>query len=190
MTSIIVLTLLGSFLWRLRGGLLNGITGQQNYRILGIPFNDTVVRLIWSFGMSIALFLFSTPEDNLIKYSHSYQHYFHISFGLAECLTVLFLAITFFYGVTVIGWRGADLLPTKIRDVVKLSIDGVFRLILTAIALWNIWPLIAGILMGPCYWIAAKLPVPKKMEKWLFWGEFITGACIGFCLSMTLKHHI
>jgi hypothetical protein len=146
---------LGAFLWRLRGGLLNDLTGQANW----MGCNDTVVRLIWSLGMAGVFWLF-----RMLPLWHA---------GL--------LAAALFAGTTIIGWFGAALLPARWRDVLLLSLSGTLRIAFVAVALLSPWPLFAGVLCGPVYWLAAKLPSP---QPWMFWGEWFFGATIGASLCL------
>ena len=157
--NMAIMAILAAFLWRLRGGLLNNITGQANYRVLGVPFNDTVVRGIWSLGMGGAFWL-----------THPLPYW---RAGL--------LLVALFGGAT-LGWFGAALYPAKWRDVGLLSFSGMLRMTPVALVLLNPWPLLAGLLFGPAYWLASKLPDPKP---WMFWGEFLTGAVIGACLAVS-----
>jgi uncharacterized membrane protein AbrB (regulator of aidB expression) len=151
-----ILAPLGSFLWRIRGGLLNAITGKANW----MGFNDTVVRLIWSLGMAGA-----------------YGALTHLSWW------TLLLAFALFAGCTVVGWFGAALLPTKLKDVALLSLSGAIRMALVSVVLLSPWPLAVGVLCGPIYWLGAKLPAPKP---WMFWGEWLFGGCVGASLALAV----
>lgn len=164
--SIIILALLGAFLWRLRGGLLNSITGKANW----LGFNDTVVRGIWSVGMAWA-FWFAHPSY------HWLGAHWHMPFWLGHGV----LALALFAGTTLVGWFGAALLPTRFRDVALLSLSGILRMAPVALVLASPWPLLAGVLFGPAYWLGAR--IPQKPGGWDFWGEWITGAVIGACLG-------
>lgn len=164
-----LLMILGAFLWRLRGGLLNDLTGQANYRILGVPFNDTVVRIIWSVGMSSAFWLFHPTHTWL---GEGWAHAHGVPLRVGAGLTGLAL----FAGTTDVGWFGANLEPTRWRDIGLLSLSGFLRMSTVALALVSPWPLIAGILFGPAYWVGGKIP---RWRPWMFWGEIICGAVIG-----------
>ena len=169
--SIIILALLGAFLWRLRGGLLNDLTGKANW--LGI-FNDTTVRVIWAVGMDWGFWL-----------THYGYHWiaegWFVTHGAPVWIGGGLTGSALFAGTTVIGWFGAALYPTRLRDVALLSLSGLLRMSFLAVVLASPWPMVAGFLFGPAYWIGAKLPHPKP---WMFWGEVITGAIIGACLAM------
>jgi hypothetical protein len=149
---IILMAVLGAFLWRVRGGLLNSIFGRPN------PFglNDTAVRIIWAIGMALPLRLMDGP-----------------SWGIAA------LPITLFLGTVDVGWFGAALYPTAFRDIALLTASGLVRMSLVAAALLSPGPLLAGLLCGPAYWLAGKLPHPRA---WMFWGEWLFGALIGASL--------
>lgn len=180
--SFPVMMIAGAFLWRLRGGLLNDLTGQENYKILGIPFNDTVVRILWSVGMT---FLFCLFHPNFY-----HQFYWWGNF-ICDCqvnaphlftiISFVFVSLSLFYGTTVIGWNGAKILPTNWKQMGRLSLSGVLRMLLPALVMFSIWPLIAGLLFGPAYLIGAKIPVKYK---WEFWGEIINGGMIGFIFNL------
>jgi hypothetical protein len=172
---LLPMMLLGAFLWRLRGGLLNDLTGQENYPILGIPFNDTVVRIIWSVGMALAFWLI-------------HPNFYWIGEWICNCgvhpsflfrfVAFVFLVLTLFAGTTVFGWFGAELKPASLYASFPLSLSGILRLSFMAVLLWNAWPLLAGLLFGPMYWLGTKL---KVTYKWEFWGEILCGAAQGFC---------
>ena len=155
--SMVAMALLGAILWRVRGGLLNSITGKANW----MGFNDTVVRGIWSVGMAGAFWLLHP-----LPYWRA---------GL--------LVAALFAGTTVIGWFGAALLPVRFRDVALLSLSGVLRMAFVAVVLFSPWPLLAGLLFGPAYWLGAR--IPQKPGGWDFWGEFICGAVLGACLVVS-----
>ncbi len=166
--TIIIMAMFGALLWRLRGGLLNNLTGKANW----MGFNDTVVRGIWSVGMAAAFWL-THPN------AHWIGNFVHIWTGFGYG----FLAAALFAGTTVVGWFGAALLPAKWHDIWLLSLSGVLRMAPIALALLSPIPLIAGLLFGPAYWLGSK--IPQKPGGWDFWGEFITGAVIGACLGLT-----
>ena len=161
MFSLLFITIAGAFLWRWRGGILNDLTGQANYKILGIPFNDTTVRIIWSVGMTIILYLI-----------HPYLFTPYI------LLKLLSSVLSMFCGVTVVGWMGANIKPTTWSQALSLSWSGFLRMSFTAILFWSIWPLVAGLLFAPAYYFGNKIPSPKP---WMFWGEIICGVVIGLC---------
>ncbi len=150
-----ILILAGAFFWRLRGGLLNDLTGRANW----MGFNDTVVRLIWSVGMAGAFWTADPLE------------YWRIGI----------LAVALFAGTTLVGWFGAALYPAKWHDIRLLSLSGTLRMAFVAAALLSPWPLLAGVLCGPTYWLASKLPRP---HGWMFWGEWFFGAVIGGALCL------
>lgn len=159
-----------SFLWRLRGGLLNGLTGQDNFKFLGIPFNDTVVRIIWSIGIALPVWCI---HPNIYWLGKNYI----ISIGGSSLIGLPLFSLSLFAGVTVIGWFGADIVPTKWTEMGMLSVSGITRMIFPAILLMNPIPLIVGSLFGPIYLIGAQIPNTKP---WMFWGESLCGAMIGF----------
>ncbi len=164
--TIIIMALLGAFLWRLRGGLLNSLAGKANW----MGFNDTVVRGIWAVGMAWAFWL-THPGHAFFG-----QHY------LPAWTAPGLLGVALFAGTTIVGWFGAALYPTRWRDVGLLSLSGVLRMSFVALALLSPIPLFGGLLFGPAYWLGSKIPHPMA---WMFWGEIITGAMIGACLGMT-----
>ena len=162
-------TLLGGFLWRIRGGLLNNITGQANW--LGV-FNDTTVRLIFGYGLALAWWGW-----------HGVPWYGALALGLA-----------LFIGETWVGWLGASLTPTlpDWTSVTLLSGSTLLRLLPAAVAvglpvvwagsqsgLGGIELLECGAVGGLWYWLGARLPSPWP---WLFWGEWLFGASLGFTL--------
>ncbi len=147
---------LGAILWRLRGGLLNNLTGHTNW----LGFNDTVVRVIYSFGLAAAYGLLTgwtwhTPA----------------------------LAVALFAGCTIVGWFGAQLYPVRWRDIGLLSLSGGLRMAFVAAALLSPWPLLAGLLCGPIYWLAGRIPQPWG---WGFWQEWLFGGAIGAALAATI----
>ena len=150
----ISLMLAGAILWRLRGGLLNDVTGRQN----AFGMNDTAVRLIWSFGMSAAYWL-----------GHPLPWW-----------RVAILAAAFFAGTTIIGWFGALSADTA-RNVALMSLSGTLRMAFVVAALLSAWPLLAGVLCGPVYWLGYKIPRPAS---WLVWPELLWGAVIGASLCL------
>lgn len=147
-----ILIPLGAFLWRLRGGLLNDLTGKVNF----LGFNDTVVRLFWSIGMSGAFWL-----------SHPLPAW-----------RIAILALALFAGTTVIGWFGGLAADTP-KHIALASLSGTLRMAFVAVALLSPWPLVAGIVCGPVYWLAYKLPRPAA---WCVWPEILFGAVIGASL--------
>ncbi|MDE3023008.1 MAG: hypothetical protein KGI54_14310 [Pseudomonadota bacterium] len=168
--SIIILMLLGAFLWRLRGGILNSLTGKVNW----LGFNDTAVRLIWSVGMSGAFWLLH-PSAHWIGEGWLLAH------GIPAWCGVILLVAALFAGTTVVGWFGAALLPTRLRDVALLSLSGILRMGPVALVLLSPLLLLAGLLFGPAYWLGAR--ISQRPGGWDFWGEWITGAVIGACLG-------
>ena len=182
MFSHIVMILLGGFLWRLRGGLLNDLTGKANYPVLGIPFNDTAVRTLWSGGMAGTMAAFGGVNHGLLSYASNFLIR-HAHFGIVWCdiLAAIIVAATLFFGTTAIGWMGYNLDPTKEADVIGLSKSGILRTILTSVVLLSPWPVIAGICFGPAYWLGYKIP---KTQAWQFWGEIVCGAQYGLFLSL------
>ena len=167
--NVIVLALLGAILWRLRGGLLNGLTGKKNW----MGFNDTVVREIWSFGMAGAFWLM-----------HPHAHWLGSPWHLSTNLCGFFLMVVLF-NTSTIGWFGAQLIPPAAdwRDALKLSFDGLMRMAPVALLLLSPWPIVAGVLFGLAYWLGARLP--QKPGSWDFWGEWFCGATIGACLAVS-----
>ena len=169
--SIIIMAILGSLLWRLRGGLLNSLTGKANWLSV---FNDTTVRIIWSAGMSWAFWL-----------THYGYHWvaegWFVSHGIPVRIGAGLTGSALFAGTTVVGWFGAALLPAKRRDVWLLSLSGILRMAPVALVLVSPWPLLGGLLFGPAYWLGARLP--QKPNGWDFWGEWLCGAVIGACLG-------
>lgn len=170
--TVLFMALLGSLLWRVRGGLLNSLTGKENW--LGI-FNDTTVRVIWSVGMGWAFWL-----------THYGYHWAFEGWAVAHGVPVRVGAgltgLALFAGTTIVGWFGADLMPSRIRNVALLSLSGVLRMAFVALVLASPWPLLAGVLFGPAYWLGAK--IPQKPGGWNFWGEWFCGAVIGACLGV------
>ncbi len=157
---LIVLALFGAFLWRLRGGLLNDLTGVANYKVGPIAFNDTVVRIIWAVGMASVFAVFHP-----------------MPYWQAEVLvTALFVSAT-------IGWFGADVHLTKpsLRYVAIISASGLARMALVALVLLSPWPLVAGALCGPLYWVGSKIPRPFKG---CVWQEILFGAAVGASLCL------
>lgn len=167
--STFILALLGAFLWRLRGGLLNDLTGRENYPVLGIPFNDTVVRIIWSVGMAAAFWMLH-PSANWLGKELILKHQLPVWGGF------IVLGLALFADTTDVGWFGAALLPTRWRDVGLLSFSGFLRSVAVAAALTSGWPLLAGLLFGPAYWLGSKIP---RWRPWMVWGEIICGAVFG-----------
>ncbi len=158
--AALVLILVSSFLWRIRGGLINALTGQDNFKLGPIVFNDTVVRLIWAIGLTLTYGLFAGFSWKLI-----------------------ILAILLFLGAT-IGWFGAELFPKTIKDVILITVSGLARMALVSLALLSLWPLLAGLLCGLAYYVGSK--IPQKPGGWDFWQEWIFGALIGLSLFLTL----
>ena len=181
--NVLILALLGAFLWRLRGGLLNDLTGRENFPVLGIPFNDTVVRIIWSLGMGGAFWLLHPTHAWLGEYLTVKLWAGHGIYGFAIWWVEHSLLCLALFAGTTIGWFGADLIPpeTDWLDRPLLSLDGLARMAPVALVLLSPWPLLAGLLFGPAYWLGARLP--QKPGGWDFWGEWITGAVIGACLG-------
>lgn len=183
MFSFLIMGLLGAFLWRLRGGLLNDLTGKPNYPILGIPFNDTVVRSLWSIGMAGALWGFGNLHQGLINLGIIALHdYYNVRLLWCDLLGAIIIGLSLFFGTSAIGWMGYSITPTKWRDVLGLSGSGLARMALPAVLLLSPWLVIAGSLFGPAYWLGNKTP---KKYPWLFWGEFYCGFIIGFCLRLS-----
>lgn len=150
---------LASFLWRLRGGLLNNLTGKANW--LGI-FNDTVVRLIYSLGLAAG-------------YGAVTAWNWHVAL----------LALALFLGCTVWGWFGACLYPVKWHDVELLSTSGLLRMMFVWAAINSPWPLLAGPMCGPIYWLGGK--IPQSANGWDFWQEWLFGAAIGLSLVASIR---
>lgn len=157
MYAFILIPLTGAFLWRIRGGLLNSIFGREN------PYgmNDTFVRIIWAVGMTGLLYAFHPLP----------------LWREAALLLSLFVS-------SVVGWYNLPLLPRHIGTVLGLSLDGLVRFALAALALLSPWPMLAGVLLGPSYWLAARFPA--KPGSWEFWGEWLYGAVVGFCLALVV----
>lgn len=177
-----ILIILGSFLWRLRGGLLNDLTGQENYPVLGVPFNDTVVRILWSGGMALGMFAFGDINHGLLSYGVSFlSWYYHIAVMWGTLLATVIVALTLFFGTTAVGWMGYNLEPTKLTDVVGLGKSGIMRTALTSVVLLSPWPVLSGVCFGPSYWLGYKIP---RLKPWMFWGEIVCGAQYGFFLSL------
>ncbi|HTQ70636.1 MAG TPA: hypothetical protein VMH92_03980 [Acidocella sp.] len=156
-----ILIPLAAFLWRLRGGLLNSITGTANYKIGPLTFNDTTVRIIYSLGLAVA-------------------------YGVLTAWTwhVAAMAVALFAGCTVWGWFGAALFPTKWRDIGLLSLSGTLRMGFVAAATLSPCPLLAGLLCGPVYWLGSR--IPQSPGGWGFWQEWLFGAAIGASLAATI----
>ncbi len=150
--AYIFLILWSAFLWRLRGGLLNQITGVANWN----GFNDTVVRGIYACGLTAAFWFLHPVIPN---------------WQLLALLGALFVSST-------ISWFGADvhLTAPNLKYVAIISLSGTLRMALVAAALISPWPLLAGIMAGPIYWFGGKLPKPGA---WCVWGELLFGAAIG-----------
>jgi hypothetical protein len=153
--SWIVLILLGAFLWRLRGGLLNDLTGVANWH----GANDTVVRLFWSIGMAAAYSIFAPISWHDLA-----------------------LVVGLFAGTTIVGWFGALAADTPQR-IAMMSLSGILRMAFVAAALFSPWPLIAGIVCGPVYWISYKIPRPAA--GWV-WPEIMFGGVIGASLAAAI----
>lgn len=149
-----ILIALGAILWRIRGGAIQDWTGVKNW----CGFNDTVVRAIWSLGMAGAFAL-----------SHPLA-WWHIAL----------LAAALFAGTTIVGWFGALACATW-PAVALMSLSGTLRMVFVAAALLSPWPLLAGVLCGPVYWLGYKIPRPAK---WLVWPELLWGAVIGASLCL------
>jgi hypothetical protein len=145
--------LLTAFLWRIRGGLLNNITGAANW----MGFNDTVVRIVWSLGTALGFGLMTRFQWVDIA-----------------------LAVGLFLGTTLIGWFGAALFPTKWVDIGLLSLSGTLRMAPVSFVLLNPWPLLAGVLCGPIYWVGSR--IPQTAGGWDFWQEWLFGTAIGASL--------
>lgn len=167
---VIFMALLGALLWRIRGGLIEGITGKKNW----MGFNDTAVRAIWSIGMAWA-FWSTHPAHHWLFEGWAVHH------GVPTWVGGGLTGLALFAGTTIIGWFGADLYPSKLHDVALLSLSGVLRMSFLAAVLVSPWPLVAGLLFGPAYWAVADL---KHTKPWQFWGEFVCGAVIGACMAM------
>ena len=147
---VFLLIPLCAVLWRLRGGLLNDLTGQANW----MGCNDTVVRLIFAVGTAAA-----------------YGAVTHWTYHVALLAVALF-------GACVIGWFGVadDLTQPTLRDVALISASGLARTALVAAALFSAWPLVAGVLCGPLYWAGSRIPQPFKG---CVWQELFFGAALG-----------
>ena len=150
----LILIPLGAILWRIRGGAIEDWTGVKNWH----GFNDTAVRLIWSLGMSAAYWL-----------GHPLPWW-----------RVAILAAAFFAGTTIIGWFGSLSADTP-KHVALMSLSGTLRMAFVVAALWSPWPLLAGVLCGPVYWLGYKIPRPAS---WLVWPELLWGAVIGASLCL------
>lgn len=176
----ILLVIMGAFLWRIRGGLLNSITGKENWH----GFNDTVVRMLWSCGMA-ALFWLAHPSAPWL--GHHFLAGIWAANGLhgfsAWCGGYTLLALALFAGTTVIGWMHAELYPKSWRDIWLLSLSGSLRMAFVAVALLSPWPLIAGALCGPIYWVGSR--IPQKPGSWQFWQEWLFGALVGASLAVS-----
>lgn len=167
----LLLPILGAFLWRIRGGLINNMTGQQNWH----GMNDTAVRCCWSFGMG-GLYWLTHPGAHWLGERAAAAH------GIPGWAGVLLLILALFLGTAAIGWFHAKLYPTHWRSVGLLSLSGVLRMAFPAALLLSPWLLVAGALCGPTYWLAGRLPHPKP---WEFWGEWMFGAVIGAALALS-----
>lgn len=148
-----ILILISSILWRIRGGMINDLTGKANW----LGMNDTVVRLIYAIGTSSA-------------YGCLYGWNWHV----ATVTVSLFAACT-------IGWFGADvgLLHPNLKQVGLISASGFVRCAIISAGALSFLPAIAGPLAGPICWASARLPAGPK---WLVWEEFIFGAVLGTSL--------
>lgn len=144
---------MASILWRIRGGMVEDLTGQKNW----MGLNDTAVRMIFALGVA-ALF------------GLSYGWTWHV----AALAVMLFAACT-------IGWFGADigLLHPDFEQMMDISASGLVRGVLIAFGALSFGPMIAGPTAGPICWISARLP---KGPKWLVWEEFLFGAALGASL--------
>lgn len=144
---------LSSFLWRIRGGMVEDWTGQRNW----MGMNDTVIRAIYAIGMAAA-------------FGALYGWNYHV----ALLAVMLFVACT-------IGWFGADvgLLHPTSNQVALISASGLTRGLIIAAATLSLGPVLAGITAGPICWISSHLP---KGPKWLVWEEFLFGAALGASL--------
>ena len=157
MSLALLLIPVSSLLWRVRGGMINDLTGKANW----MGMNDTVVRLLYALGVAAT---------------------FGVAYGFSPWIAAL--AIGLFLACT-IGWFGADigLLHPTAEEVALISTSGALRgEIITIAALPfgpSLGPLFAGPLAGPICWISARLP---KGPKWLVWEEFIFGAVLGASL--------
>jgi len=142
-----------SLLWRVRGGMIEDLTGEANW----MGMNDTVVRLLYALGVAAT---------------------FGAAYGFSPWIAAL--AIGLFLACT-IGWFGADvgLLHPTPQQVGLISASGALRGVIIAAAALSFGPLLAGPLAGPICWISARLP---KGPKWLVWEEFIFGAVLGASL--------
>jgi len=149
----ILLIPVSSILWRIRGGMLNDITGKANW----MGMTDTAVRIIYAVGVSAV-------------YGSAYGWNWHV----ATLAASLFAACT-------IGWFGADigLLHPNLKQIGLISASGLVRGAIISIGSLSFAPAIAGVLAGPICWLAARLP---SGPKWLVWEEFIFGAAIGASL--------
>lgn len=147
------LVFVSSFLWRIRGGMINDFTGKANW----MGMNDTVVRLIYAVGTSAV-------------YGALYGWNWHV----ASLAVSLFAACT-------IGWFGADigLLHPNLKQIGLISASGLVRGAIISVGSLSFLPVIIGPLAGPICWVSSKLPAGPK---WLVWEEFIFGAAIGASL--------
>lgn len=163
------LPFLGALLWRIRGGLINGLTGVSSWHGLG----DTAVRLIWAVGMALGFYI-------------AHHHYAHFMFHIPMFFNIALLGVAFFCFAAVIGWFNSDLYPKTLKDSWKISLSGLLRSAFVFAVIPNFFILIGGALFGPAYWLGAKIPVtvPNVGERptWQFWGEFIAGFVIGLSL--------
>jgi hypothetical protein len=153
---------LGAFLWRIRGGMIQDITGVANWH----GFNDTAIRFAWAIGMGGAYALLGGIWPLHLAWY----------FGLPLLIAMLFA------GTTLIGWFGvdADLDHLSLEQMALASLSGVLRMALLAVGLLSPYPIAAGILCGPIYLLASKLPSP---QKWMVWSEFAFGGAIGLSMA-------
>jgi len=153
MSLALLLIPVSSLLWRVRGGMVNDLTGKENW----MGMNDTVVRLLYGLGVAAV---------------HGFAYGF--SPWTAALAAGLFLCCT-------PGWFGADvgLLHPTPKQVGLISASGALRGAIIACTSLKLAPFLAGPLVGPICLVAARLP---KGPKWLVWEEFLYGALLGASL--------
>lgn len=145
---------LGAFLWRVRGGLIQDLTGVANWH----GFNDTAVRALFAVDMALAW----------LAFTH-------------EPWRALFLSAALFV-TCVIGWFGAamGLTDQTFVDAEEITASGFLGMLLPAVVVASPWPLFVGALCSPIYWIGSKIPQPFKG---CVWEEILYGAAIGAALA-------
>lgn len=193
MLSSLILIVLSSFLWRVRGGL----------RIFNkkIPLNKIWYSVF--FAVFCCFYFLPNVEIFILGFITCYASYQLYGWGLyigrllvggelkpnlkqyTEC--ELIDDLLYSLHITIKGNKYELYKFPKLFGFIGTSLTGLIIAFLWGILLNNILFIVSGLAMGVCYWLGGKLEKIKPLGKngWN-WGEWIFGAYLGAMLTIIL----